>query len=145
DEQRLLDAVPGLVVDRPTAGERGERPRQGGARLAEPIAQAGRRWRDRGLGRRGHRGRRRAVPINLGQGRGLLEPLGPAREAGAAGRRRSKRSAAASTKIRRRSGAARVGDMGGLWGSGAGGASGPPSASPDGRSSASGGGGPPRR
>src|SRR5204862_2157426 len=75
DEQRLLDAVPGLVVDRAPPAEGAERSGDGRARLAQPVAQARRTWWRgdvaAGLGRLGRL-----------SGRGLfLEPPGAAREA----------------------------------------------------------------
>src|SRR5204862_2253021 len=76
DEKRLLDAVPGLVVDRAPPGERAEGSGEGGARLAEPVAQARWTWwrRDAAaeLGRLGGL---------LGRRRRFLEPLGAPRQA----------------------------------------------------------------
>ena len=42
EQQRLLELVPGLVVDRAAAAHRGERPHERGAGLAQPVAEAGR-------------------------------------------------------------------------------------------------------
>ena len=40
EQQRLLELVPRVVVDRAAAANRGERPHERGARLAQPVAEA---------------------------------------------------------------------------------------------------------
>jgi len=93
EDQRLLEVVPGLVVDPAPAGDARERARERGTGLAEPVAQPGldplddlglgldlgrlRRLDARRLdggGRLGRRDRRGCGPRRRGAGRRLREP-----------------------------------------------------------------------